>query len=150
MRKWGLLSFLLLACNGDYDGLALADGGYARLSHWEGRWLVVNYWAEWCAPCRREIPELNQLHKERVTSNIVILGVNYDGLRDDNLREVIERMDIKFPVLASDPREMWGYKLPTSLPTTVIISPDREVQAILLGPQSRESIELAVGAVTQT
>src|SRR3546814_7187463 len=52
----------------------------------EGQWLVINYWAEWCAPCRTEIPELNALDKQLKSQSASVLGVNFDGLRGSELR----------------------------------------------------------------
>jgi len=132
----------LAACSIE-QSIELADGSRTQASHWQGRWLVINYWAEWCAPCRHEIPELNELHEDRVGNALVVLGVNYDGLTQPKLGEVIERMDIRFPVLKQDPREQYGYGRPAQLPVTVLINPEREVHDILVGPQTGASIRAA-------
>ena len=121
-----------------------ADVTQTQLSHWDDRWLVINYWAEWCAPCRHEIPELNELHEERVGNGLVVLGVNYDGLVQPKLGEVIDRMDIQFPVLMHDPQVQYGYERPQTLPMTVIINPAREVHDVLMGPQTATSIKAAL------
>ena len=126
------------------DKLAFADGTYSDIDHWAGRWLVINYWAEWCAPCREEIPELNELHEDRIATGIVVVGVNYDGIRGADLADLVERMEIEFPVLADDPMLRFGYERAQRLPMTVLINPDREVAEILEGPQTRKRLELAV------
>ncbi len=137
MKQVALVVLLgvLVGCSGE-SSVALADGRSTKLSHWEGRWLIVNYWAEWCAPCRVEIPELNALHRERAATGLVVLGVNYDGLVGDKLEEVIERMGIDFPVLVDDPRERWGYDLPAVLPATMLIDPEGNLHRQLQGPQT--------------
>ncbi len=122
----------------------LADGNHTQASHWDGRWLVINYWAEWCAPCREEIPELNELHHDRVAHGLVMLGVNWDGLQDEKLTDVIERMGIEFPVLVEDPYLQYGYERAQQLPVTVLINPEREVHRVLLGPQNEASIKAAM------
>ncbi|MEM7219227.1 MAG: TlpA disulfide reductase family protein [Pseudomonadota bacterium] len=136
---------MLLVCCGfavagcaDRGGAALADGGSFDFGA-QGGWVVVNYWAEWCGPCRHEIPELNRLHLDE--EDVVVLGVNYDGLTGDKLRAVVERMDIDFPVLVEDPRERWQQALPTVLPSTYLIAPDGQLIDVLLGPQSMASIK---------
>ena len=50
----------------------------------EGQWLLINYWAEWCGPCRKEIPELNRL-AQHPQAAVQVLGVNYDGVQGEAL-----------------------------------------------------------------
>ena len=142
LLPWMALTGLLAACSP--GSTLLADGTHADWSHWQGRPLVLNYWAEWCAPCRHEIPELNALHRERAETGTVILGVNYDRITGEDLTALVDRMGIEFPVLVEDPRRRWDYPLPEVLPTTVIVGRDGEVREILVGPQTRESIRAAV------
>jgi thiol-disulfide isomerase/thioredoxin len=127
----------LVACEAQ-DSVMLADGSSARFDHWDGRWLVINYWAEWCAPCRKEIPELNRLHSERASSGVVVLGVNYDGITGDSLFMLAEELGIEYPVLVEDPRLRWKLDPPSVLPSTLIINPQGELQQTLVGPQHYE------------
>jgi thiol-disulfide isomerase/thioredoxin len=133
----------LVGCSRE-EQIQLADGSNTQMSHWQDRWLVINYWAEWCGPCRHEIPELNELHRERVANGMVVLGVNYDGIQPPKLNEVIERMQIDFPVLLVDPQLRFGYNRAEQLPMTVIIAPDRQVHDVLIGPQTAASIMAAL------
>ena len=128
----------LVACSD--DAIRLADGTTAAWSQWDSEYVAINYWAEWCVPCREEIPELNALHHDREATRLVVLGVNYDGISGESLATLIDEMGIEFPVLVSDPSERFGYDVPTVLPTTVIIGPDDIVHEILIGPQTRESL----------
>ncbi|MEM7000005.1 MAG: TlpA disulfide reductase family protein [Pseudomonadota bacterium] len=132
------LALLLIGCTGEQ--VHFADGTQTQLSHWDGRWLVINYWAEWCGPCRHEIPELNELHEDRVSHGVVVLGVNWDRVAGAKLAEVIQRMEIGFPTLRDDPAVQYGFDQPMQLPATVIISPERTVERILVGPQTAKSI----------
>lgn len=136
-------ALLVSSCSMD-EQVELADGSRTQMSHWQDRWLVINYWAEWCAPCRHEIPELNALNADRVNHGMVVLGVNYDGLVQPKLGEVMQRMDIKFPVLKVDPQEKYGYSRAEHLPMTVLINPQREVHEVLVGPQTAASILAAM------
>ncbi len=122
------------------DEVLLADGRGTSFAHWEGRWLLINYWAEWCAPCRKEIPELNELHAERARTGVAVVGVNYDGVSGTDLTTLIDEMGIEFPVLAADPRLRWAQDPPPVLPTTLVIDPRGELHDVLVGPQTHESL----------
>lgn len=135
-----LFGLLLAGCQP--SDMYLADGSEGRFDQYSGRWLLINYWAEWCGPCRKEIPELNELHHE--TSDIVVLGVNYDGLTGEALTDLIATMGIEFPVLVNDPRARWQQETPAVLPTTLLINPAGELAEVLVGPQSLDSLKAAV------
>lgn len=120
----------------------LADGSGTTWEQWRGSWLLVNYWAEWCAPCRKEIPELNRLHQEG--ENVVVLGVNFDGLRGEPLRKLVQEMNILFPVLVNDPGARWSQSPPSVLPSTLVIDPEGNLRDVLVGPQTYESLARAV------
>jgi thiol-disulfide isomerase/thioredoxin len=139
-----LFSALLLGACATEEQIEFAGGASASLSEWDDRYLVINYWAEWCAPCRHEIPELNQLHQARDEQGIVVLGVNYDGIAGEKLVTLIGEMGIEFPTLVQDPQLRYGYDRPETLPMTAIITPSREVQKILIGPQTSASIQAAI------
>ncbi|MDE0693923.1 MAG: TlpA disulfide reductase family protein [Gammaproteobacteria bacterium] len=130
----------MAACN-PTEELVLADGSEQLWSTLEGDWLLVNYWAKWCAPCRVEVPELNELHEAGTT----VLGVNFDGLAGSELQADITDLGIRFPVALHDPRERWGARRPEVLPTTLVVAPDGSLHAVLVGPQTRESLMAAMG-----
>lgn len=135
-----LALFVLSACQ--ESDLFLADGSEGRFDEYRGQWLLINYWAEWCGPCRKEIPELNELHHQG--DGIVVLGVNYDGLVGEKLTDLITTMGIEFPVLLNDPRARWQQETPAVLPTTYVIDPAGELAEVLVGPQSLDSLKAAV------
>ena len=119
--------------------LRFADGSARSLDAWQGSWLVINYWAEWCAPCWAEVEELNALHEDAAHSATVI-GVNFDGIEGAELQKLIAKMDIRFPVALDDPRAHWAYDRPQVLPMTVIIGPGGDLRGQLQGPQTLESL----------
>lgn len=148
-KRFPLIALLVLLALGSCergDVVTLADGGRVPFDHWAGRWLIINYWAEWCAPCRKEIPELNLLHAERASTGAVVLGVNYDALTGEALTSLIDEMGIDFPVLLEDPRERWAVEQPAVLPSTIIVKPSGELSQVLVGPQHYEDLIKAIGA----
>lgn len=99
-------------------------------------WTVINYWAIWCKPCREEIPELNELNKD---ADIQVLGVNFDRKTDEALAVDSETLGLEFRNI-EDPSEPLGVQRPSVLPTTLIINPEGEVKAVLVGPQTATTI----------
>ncbi len=80
--------------------LAAVDGTPTKLSSFGGRPLMVNFWATWCAPCRREIPLLNKLRAERQAQKAEIVGVAVD-FRDDVL-QFVKKVPINYPLLIGE------------------------------------------------
>ena len=152
MGRIGVLSILLaclslVGCSSE-PSFRVADGSSIRFSDLHGEWVVLNYWAEWCAPCREEIPELNELRQQGSQRGVEIrvLGVNYDGLERADLNAVMQRMEIEFSVLVDDPRENFRIGRAEVLPMTVVIDPKGTVQAVLAGPQTVESLLARAGS----
>lgn len=102
-----------------------------------GNWLAINYWAEWCKPCIKEVPELNALHAR---DGVSVLGVNFDGETGDSLAAQIEKLAIAFPTLPEDPSTDLGVERPVVLPTTLVINPAGKLVRTLVGPQTLETL----------
>ena len=109
------------------------------ISAYKGKWLVINYWAEWCAPCIKEIPELNELD-ERYSGKLTVLAVNFDGVKGEQLQNLGNKMGIKFKQLADDPADELRLTRPMSLPTTYLFNPEGELAFKLVGPQTVDSL----------
>ena len=127
-------------------GLALAatqlrDSQAAQLSPQnQAKWLIVNYWSEWCAPCRVEIPVLNALNETLSPTNVTIVGVNFDEDPREITLSIAADMGIEFPTLTMDVVAELELRAPDVLPTTYILSPGREVVAKMIGAQTQESL----------
>ena len=109
------------------------------ISAYKGQWLVINYWAEWCAPCIKEIPELNELD-ELYSKKLTVLAVNFDGVKGEQLQSLGNKMGIRFKQLADDPSDDLRLARPISLPTTYLFNPEGELAFKLVGPQTVDSL----------
>lgn len=133
-----LLAVLLMAC--EQNQIATTDKEvHFTLGAASGRWVIINYWAKWCAPCREEIPELNHF-AEAFADRVQVLGVNYDGLQGDALAADMTALDIRFPVLLADPHPALDIARPSALPATLLIAPDGKLKEVLLGPQTAAAL----------
>lgn len=100
-------------------------------------WTFVNYWAEWCKPCIKEIPELNALNTR---DGFRVLGVNFDGATGDALAAQQDALGVAFPTLAEDPAARFALVRPQVLPTTLVLAPGGELHSVLIGPQTADSL----------
>jgi thiol-disulfide isomerase/thioredoxin len=128
----------LLACGASKDNTNEPD-----LDSLRGQWVVINYWAQWCKPCIKEIPELNMLDQQY--PEVTVLGVNYDGTTGEDLAAQLEKLGIEFATLATDPASQLGTPRPVVLPTTLILDPAGQLSVTLVGPQTLTSLAQATG-----
>jgi len=132
------LALTIAGCGSDHN-----TSTQLRLDERRGQWVVINYWAQWCKPCIKEIPELNAL--DRDYPQVTVLGVNYDGATGEELEQQLSQLGIEFNTLDTDPAIQLGVPRPMVLPTTLILDPGGQLSATLVGPQTLESLAQATG-----
>lgn len=120
-----------------------ADGNSGRFADTRGKWLLINYWAEWCKPCIEEIPELDRFQQEH-RDRVLLLTVNYDGVQGQSLQQQIDKLQIKLPVLLNDPAPLLGFRRPDALPTTFVFDPQGVLRQTLQGPQTAATLAAAI------
>jgi thiol-disulfide isomerase/thioredoxin len=115
-------------------------GEMLNLNDFRQKWVVLNYWATWCAPCRKEIPDLSALSEAR--DDLVVLGLAYEDTDIETFDEFLEEFKPSYPILLVDvyaPPEPFG--APKALPTTIILNPEGYPVKTYIGPVTREDIE---------
>lgn len=145
MKKLSLLFLLLLvhslsAYAVDMD-LTRLDKGKDALSDYRGKWVVVNYWATWCPPCREEMPELQAFHDNHASTDGVVLGINTEVLGKAAIRSFLDDYFITYPNYTSGPVSQSALGNIPGLPTTFLVSPEGHVEARQVGSVTREMIE---------
>jgi len=116
------------------------DGQVFDLAQFRGSWVVVNFWATWCKPCRKEMPEFSDLHAQR--DDINVIGLAFEEVEPEAIRAFLEDYPVSYPIAVVDvydPPEVFG--VPRVLPTTLIISPAGLKVKTFLGPVTREMLE---------
>ena len=73
------------------------DGSDYDLAAHRGKWVVVNFWATWCAPCRKEMPELSALHAMR--SNIEVVGLAYEDIEVPEMQSFLTKHPVTYPIV---------------------------------------------------
>ncbi|MBD3347776.1 MAG: redoxin domain-containing protein [Candidatus Eisenbacteria bacterium] len=102
------------------------DGEEVSLSDFEGKVVVLDLWATWCPPCRKEIPFLVELYDDLENEGLVVLGVGLDQGGRGVLAPFAEEYGITYPVLVGDRAVQAAYRV-TSIPTTFLIGRDGRI-----------------------
>jgi len=127
---------ILISCQ--RNDIEIFNGSDTNLNKLNGNWIVINYWADWCAPCIKEIPELNEFAEEN--KELVVFTFNFDQLDEDDLKPVANRFNIKVPSLITHPRDIWGIQTPPAVPATFFINPNGELVLSLFRPQTKDEL----------
>jgi cytochrome c biogenesis protein CcmG/thiol:disulfide interchange protein DsbE len=142
----GLLAFGLATKNS--DGIAVGDpapdvelprlegGGAESIADYRGEWVLVNFWASWCVPCRDESPALQEFYDRHRDDGVVVLGIDTQDLSGDAL-EFVRELDLTYPQLrdpdADSPLSEDEFGA-TGLPESYLIDPRGDLALIRRGP----------------
>lgn len=129
---------LLTACDQPKIHVELSDGNSLTPETWASDYVILNYWAEWCEPCREEIPELNKLVQGFPPERV--LGINYDQPETVELTKQIARMGIAFPVVLKGNPSWLAHERPSTLPATYLFAPNGELVKVFQGPQTAATL----------
>ena len=139
-----VLAVFLMSCGKQAPpvSLELLDGNVLHQESWKGKWVYINYWAEWCKPCAEEVPELNQFAATR--QDVLVLGVNFDKPKVSDLLRQTNGFRIEYPVVTNDIQPAFPHDLPKGLPSTIVINPDGKIVDTLQGPQTQATLAQAM------
>ncbi|HEV3183085.1 MAG TPA: TlpA disulfide reductase family protein [Steroidobacteraceae bacterium] len=124
------------------------DGAVHGLGDFRGRPLVVNFWATWCEPCRREIPLLKTLRRERAADGLEIVGIAVDYR--DAVRKYAADHGIDYPVLVGDRgglAAVSAFGMETVLPFSVFADREGSIVTLKVGELHRDEAELILDRV---
>mgnify|MGYP001356584671 FL=1 len=128
--------FIIFGCQ--KNDIEVFNGSNTSMEKLQGQWIVVNYWADWCAPCIKEIPELVEFAHEN--SDILVYAYNFDELDVEDLAPIAKQFKVDIPSLISHPREIWGIETPPAVPATFFIDPNGVLVKSFFRPQTKDSL----------
>jgi thiol-disulfide isomerase/thioredoxin len=124
--------------------LADRDGKPTALASFGGRPLMVNFWATWCAPCRREIPLLNKLRAERKAQNAEIVGIAVD-FRDDVLK-FVQKVPLEYPLLIGEEdglKAAEAFGMGMAFPFSVFVDHENRILTVKIGELHEDEANFA-------
>jgi len=114
------------------------DGQEVQLSAYRGKTVLLNIWATWCGPCKKEIPDLNIIHQNYKDKDVVVLGILLEsGPLEQAKKVVADEFKIDYPTLYGDDKIARQFEV-IGFPLTVIIDKNGNVRAKMLGQQTKE------------
>jgi cytochrome c biogenesis protein CcmG, thiol:disulfide interchange protein DsbE len=139
----GLLAYGLLSKGGDQIAVGdaapdkelakLDGGGQGEIADYRGRWVLVNFWASWCEPCRSEAPALESFQRRHQMQRFTVLGINLDDTTGD-ATEFVRRYGLTYPQLREgdgrDRRDAYGM---TGFPESFLVDPQGRLALIRRG-----------------
>ncbi len=139
-----LLTLLLVcsccACAADFS-LQDMQGKTHRLADYRGKWVLVNFWATWCPPCLKEIPELVSLHDAHHRKDLVVFGIAMDSGSNQEVADFAKAHGISYPVVMGDRRTASQFGQIEALPVSYLYNPKGEPAGYQAGEVTRAGIE---------
>lgn len=118
------------------------DGKKVKLSDYKGKIVIVDFWATWCAPCRKGIPDLIELQNE--FKEVQVIGISVDQNPMEVVPDFVKEFKINYPILISDPNVLQQYGGIEAIPTSFIISKDGKIINKYVGLYPKSTYERVI------
>ena len=150
-----LLLVMLVACGGGEGAtlmgvnegnqardftLEALDGREVSLSDFQGKVVLINFWATWCAPCRAEIPDLQTAYETRQNDGFVVLGVNVEESRA-TVEPFVAEFGMTYPVLFDETGQLLKLYRAIGLPMSILVDEEGLIQARHIGYLTEGQLE---------
>ena len=129
------------------------NGQKVDLVSFQGRVIVIEFWATWCAPCREEIPVLNQIYKAYKEKGVVVIGVSLDRKPPQEVKKFLDQLQVEYPNVMGDEEIFEKYSQMANLgpirgiPATFVIDRQGQICRRYMGLTEKRILEEAIEAV---
>ena len=118
------------------------EGKAFDLNVYKGKVLVLNFWATWCGPCRREIPDFIQLQDEYSASGLQVVGIALDEQGASIVKPFADKFKINYPVVVDAKSEVAAqYGQMNAIPVTIIVDRNGKIRSRQVGMRTKAQIE---------
>jgi thiol-disulfide isomerase/thioredoxin len=120
------------------------DGKTFDLATQRGKWVIVNYWATWCVPCIKEMPDIS--HFVATHKHVAAIGLAYDDSELADIKAFVAKHPVVYPIAqVTLDKPLKDFDEPRGLPTTYLIRPDGTVTKPIVGPITEASLAALIG-----
>jgi thiol-disulfide isomerase/thioredoxin len=127
--------------------LTTLDGKSLKLSDYNGKIVILDFWATWCGPCRRGIPDLVEIQKE-YNDDVVVIGISLDQENtQDQLQPFVEYFNINYPIVLWSEKVVEDYGNIGAIPTSFIIDKDGNIVNKFVGLMPKESFVEQINSI---
>ena len=117
----------------DFEG-EMASGKKASLADFSGKFLILNFWATWCSPCLKEMPDLDQVYQSLGPEKLTVLAVSMGESRE-RVRKFLKKRNYNFPVMTDPEMEITRLYGVRNIPITYLVDPSGVIIGRALGPR---------------
>ncbi len=116
------------------------------LADYRGKWVLVNFWATWCPPCLKEIPDLIALHDQHKNKDLVVIGIATDYDNPKRIADFVRDRRISYPVVLGNDAIVAQIGRVEGLPMTYLFNPQGKIVAYNVGALTKKAVESYIGA----
>lgn len=140
------------AASEEFVDFTLPDihGKSHNLSDYRGQWVIVNFWATWCAPCIKEIPELIEVSRLTDPVTPVVIGIDFEEIETEILLEFVNALKMDYLVLRIGEQPLVPFEPLKGMPTTFIVSPEGKIVYRKIAAVTKEILVEELRALTKS